>query len=259
MKAKLALAAVAATLAAAGPAHAATPISYTFNTVGNTAEDGSYGNAIGFGTTQSSTLKLSVTAWQSNLLTNAITSAYLGAYSGGLGVTGIGDSKGANGLHQIDNSGLYTDFLMLEFNRPVTLDSIKTNSYGINGIVDNDAAWYDASKFATATWNSTAGFSNYYTVPSTWDDVANGGSGVSRTTGATTASTKWLVGAAFTPLLDRDDGFKLSSITVSEPAVAAVPEPASWAMMIGGFGLAGGAMRRSRRSKGKAQGRAALA
>lgn len=30
---------------------------------------------------------------------------------------------------------------------------------------------------------------------------------------------------------------------------AAVPEPASWAMMIGGFGMVGGAMRRSRRAK----------
>jgi len=258
MKGKLALTAVAAMLAAAGPAHAATPISYTFRTVGNTAEMGNYGNAIGFNTNKTSTLKLSVTAWQSNLFTNAITSAYLGAYSGGLGVTGLGDARGANGLHQIDNAGGYTDFLMLEFNRPVTLDLIKTSSYGINGIVDNDAAWDDASKFITSTWDSTTGFSSYYTVPWTWDGVAAGGSGVSRATGATTASSKWLVGAAFTPLLDRDDGFKLSSITVSEQ-VAAVPEPASWAMMIGGFGLAGGAMRRSRRSKGKAQGRAALA
>lgn len=35
-----------------------------------------------------------------------------------------------------------------------------------------------------------------------------------------------------------------SSITVPTPGGSAVPEPASWAMMIGGFGLVGGALRR---------------
>ena len=35
------------------------------------------------------------------------------------------------------------------------------------------------------------------------------------------------------------------------PPAGAVPEPATWAMMIGGFGLAGGALRSARRRKGK--------
>ena len=245
MKTIVALAAAMTMLVAAAPAQAAPPISYTFNTVGNTAVNGTYGNAIGFDTTSPSTLKLSVTAWQSNLVTNAITSAYLGAYSGGLGVTGIGDANGAGGLHQIDNVGGYTDFVMLEFNRPVTLRSITTNSYGINGVYDNDAAWADASVFTTPTWNSTAGFTNYSTVPDLWSPIANGGSGTARVAGAATSSTKWLVGAAFLPFFDRDDGFKIASISVSE-AVTAVPEPASWAMMIVGFGAIGGALRRTR-------------
>jgi hypothetical protein len=34
---------------------------------------------------------------------------------------------------------------------------------------------------------------------------------------------------------------------VAGPGVGAVPEPASWTMLIAGFGLAGAAMRRSRR------------
>ena len=37
----------------------------------------------------------------------------------------------------------------------------------------------------------------------------------------------------------------LASLSIT-PSVAAVPEPASWAMMIGGVGLVGGAMRRRR-------------
>lgn len=42
--------------------------------------------------------------------------------------------------------------------------------------------------------------------------------------------------------IDDDDGYRINSLTTS-----AVPEPASWAMMLGGFGLVGGAVRRSRR------------
>ena len=240
---KAGLALLATSMMAAAPAAATTTVAYSFNMTGSTAQDGT----MVFGTAnRPSTLQMSVTAWQSNLLTNAISSAYLGAYTGGLGVTGAGDAGGAGGLYQIDNVGLYTDFLLLEFNQPVTLASIKTNSYGIGGVTDNDAAWGDASAFTTSTWNSVAGFSGYRTNPSGWSAVADGGDGVWRLTGATTASTKWLVGAAFTPLTDRDDGFELASVTVGEQ-VPSVPEPATWVMTILGVGLAGAALRRKRR------------
>lgn len=51
--------------------------------------------------------------------------------------------------------------------------------------------------------------------------------------------------------LDLSDGVNLfnpdtafTSVGVTLESVGAVPEPASWALMIGGFGLVGGAMRR---------------
>ena len=50
-----------------------------------------------------------------------------------------------------------------------------------------------------------------------------------------------------------DSGLAFAGVTVAGnpvPIGGAVPEPATWAMMIGGFGLVGGAMRR-RRSAGK--------
>ena len=51
--------------------------------------------------------------------------------------------------------------------------------------------------------------------------------------------------------LVRDDGVPLAlrvdGLTATE-ATAAVPEPASWAMMVGGFGLVGGALRRRART-----------
>ncbi|PZU09863.1 MAG: hypothetical protein DI605_08050 [Sphingomonas sp.] len=39
-----------------------------------------------------------------------------------------------------------------------------------------------------------------------------------------------------------------SNINVLSTPVSRVPEPATWAMFIGGFGLVGGAMRRQRRT-----------
>lgn len=44
---------------------------------------------------------------------------------------------------------------------------------------------------------------------------------------------------AFLQQNDSDDGFRVNSVTTG-----AVPEPATWAMMITGFGFVGGAMRR---------------
>jgi hypothetical protein len=44
----------------------------------------------------------------------------------------------------------------------------------------------------------------------------------------------------------RNDGFGFDDLTVGQ--AAAVPEPATWAMFIGGFGLIGGAMRRRQRA-----------
>ena len=45
----------------------------------------------------------------------------------------------------------------------------------------------------------------------------------------------------FTSNGDSADGYRINSIS------AAVPEPATWAMMIAGFGLAGLGLRRNRR------------
>jgi hypothetical protein len=48
--------------------------------------------------------------------------------------------------------------------------------------------------------------------------------------------------------ISADSAFAIDNVVLNSPA-AAVPEPASWAMMLGGFGLVGGAMRRRQRSK----------
>ncbi len=52
----------------------------------------------------------------------------------------------------------------------------------------------------------------------------------------------------FQGVAGQGDGFFFDNATFSTPSVvAAVPEPASWALMIAGFGLVGGAVRRRRK------------
>ena len=48
-------------------------------------------------------------------------------------------------------------------------------------------------------------------------------------------------------------GLVFDNIVVNDPVVAAVPEPASWAMMMAGIGVLGGAARRRRRVSTRVQ------
>lgn len=236
---------------AAGPAHAATVVK-TFDLTGSMPDNGTYGNSLTRSATEDSSLKVKITGWQSNQATDRITAAYVGAYGPGLGVTGLNDAGGAGAFHQIDNAYGSTDFVLLQFNRAVTLSSAFLNVYQMAtfSTADSDMAFYNASALTTSAWDSDVNLAAYSTVPNTWTNVAGGSTSGSRALGATTASTKWLVGAAFLPTGDRDDGFKIRSLSVSEVS-GAVPEPASWALMIVGFGAVGFSLRR--RSAGSAK------
>jgi hypothetical protein len=217
--------------------------SVTFNTTGNMADHGTYGNALTFGAS-GSPLQLKVTGWQSSQNSNAITAAYVGAYSPGIGVTGTNDYNGSYGYHQIDNAGSYTDFVLLQFSAPVVLKNLNLNSFDLGSATskDNDLAFY-AADVPEAAWNSKVDLTQYSTVPSLWTTVSGTGKDGVVSTGASIASREWLVGAAFNS--GSNDGFKIASITVSP---GAVPEPASWAMMILGVGAIGAAARRRKQA-----------
>jgi hypothetical protein len=219
----------------------AAPVVYTFNTTGNSAVNGAYGNSLNFNASGGG-LALHVTGWQSSQTTNDITKAYLGAYSTGLGVTGLNDAKGASNYHQIDNASGYTDFVLLEFSRAVSLTGVTLNSYtlGSSHGKDNDFAFLNASALGNPN------LSVYDTIPSAWTTKNGTGLNGYLPIGAAGASTKWVVGAAFIPTNDRDDGFKIAAVKVTE-LVPSVPEPATWAMMLLGFAAIGGALRLRRR------------
>lgn len=236
----------------ASPAQAASVVK-NFDLTGSMADNGPYGNALKFSANNDSSLQVKVTGWQSGQFTNRINSAYVGAYGAGIGVTGRIDLGGVGAFHQIDNAFGYTDFLLLQFNRAVTLSSALLNVYQMVGVAgrDSDLAFYNAGGITTTAWDSNIDLSIYSTLPSTWTTVEGGSASGDRTIGATGASTKWLLGAAFLPVGDRDDGFKIQSLSVSE--VAAVPEPASWALMIVGFAAVGMSLRRRTSRNAKLQ------
>ena len=220
---------VSALLLTTSPAMAT---SFVF-TGGNSATSGSTGNS---GAYTAGGLTLTATGWSTDSLAASALpeAAYLGAYSAGLGVTNTNEGNGGSlNSHTIDNVGSY-DFIRLVFAEPVSLTGIVLNPFSVNGglSIDKDA-WVS---FGHGAFNTV----------STWQGFLDRGVTVNNGVGfsSNNVGTEWLIGAARSAS-DRDDGFKLAGIT----AIAAVPEPATWAMMLVGFGGIGFAMRRSSKAR----------
>ncbi len=224
-------------LGAAMPAPAAT--TYTFDTT-SSAVTGSSGSGAGNSYTfTSGTEHVVVTGYQSSQASgNPVNSANVGVYSAGLGVIGNGDFSGNYNYHQVDNVNGYTDFLLLTFDHAVTLSNIGLASFNMGtgssylASRDNDLAF----QALTAPFNSAS------VTTSGWTTVNGTGTDGVVATGSNAVSRQWLVGAAFNSA--NNDGFKVSSLKVSNP----VPEPATWAMMLVGFGAIGGSMRLRRKT-----------
>jgi len=232
-------AACAALICGAVPAMAATVV---VNTTGNMADNGAYGNALTFsGTGGGTTVNVRATGWQVNQSNNAVTSAYIGAYSPGTGVTGINDASGSP-FHQADNVSGYNDFVLLQFDRAVNLSSIYLNSFQMSNVsgIDNDLG-FAAVNYGGALWNSALNLAGGTFVPGSLTTVNGTGANGARATGSGVYSNQWLVSSAFAS--GNNDGLKIASLTVN---TGAVPEPATWAMMLIGFGAAGVSLRRKR-------------
>ncbi|MDO6416047.1 PEPxxWA-CTERM sorting domain-containing protein [Sphingomonas sp. BIUV-7] len=246
----LAIAATAAAIAIAAPAAAT---SFVFNTTGNNT---TVSSKVFSSTVAGTTLNVRVSAWQAvdkagNTDLDDIQSASLGLWDGGLGVTGyLNGSSGssestAGNHHQIDNIG-NVDFIMLQFDKAVSLTSIYRNVYdleGVKGADDSDAAyWADTGKAIGTDWTAVYPLSGLDVSEKLWTEIAgNSSDGSAVLTGTVPTASVWLVGASF--LATRNDGFKISSLTVSYTPPA-VPETATWAMMVMGFGAVGAGLRR---------------
>lgn len=221
---------------------------YVFSLTGSSSTNGTHANSRTFSTTSGgTTLNMRVTGWSLTSPTSLglVQDSFLGIYGAGLGVTS-GDENGSGNTHTADNQNRY-DFFVLQFDQAVSLVSGKFTPYSLGNSLDTDAT----VGFGTTNtaWNSQPALNN--TSYSTLSGVFNGG--FSTLTGNGTTNTRllnpaanigniWLVGAAFNNADRRVDSFKFSNLTVS--GSSAVPEPATWAMMIFGFGMVGSAMRR---------------
>ena len=226
----------------------ATPWSNVYNSMGNvrtfTGSDGTTkveASAYSLETTTSKSWSL-FGGW-TTVTTNTLTDAYLGQYTGGgaheygLGVTNEGNSDN----HAVDNGG-WTDFIVLQFDKVVSVSSL-----GIYGFGDTDLTWAVAT--TNTPFNGTLSFNNYSALTSTFSTFYSSEDGYSddyetrSVNGSALTGNLFLVAASTFNNNDRDDIFKLSSLSAN---VAAVPEPATWAMMMMGLGLAGAMMRRSK-------------
>lgn len=81
-----------------------------------------------------------------------------------------------------------------------------------------------------------------------YDGVSQPGGFVARESSAfaLAAGTSYILAFLGTPTTSADTSTFIDEVALSGASPAAVPEPASWAMMIGGFGLVGGVLRRRR-------------
>lgn len=172
-------------------------------------------------------------------------------------VAGVGVTySGAIFFSQLSNSGTdfwvdlgYTQGLV---NRPVGTDLIALNDAGTKTITF--AAPVTDVYLAFTSWNGvTAGFDAPFTVVSQgagfWGNGSFGVNGASNGfvgNGEVHGVLKFagtFSSLTFTDTAELWHGF---TVGIGSPAVPAIPEPASWAMLIAGFGLVGATLRRRR-------------
>lgn len=174
--------------------------------------------------------------------TYTVSTAYLGEYGTGSGATAVNDSNGGGNLHTVDNDQGF-DFILLQFNQTVSLRGADLTAYQIGNSTDNDA--FISTGFTGLSWTSKIDLTTQTTLA---NNLFANGMSIKSAAGTpaarsflpyTQVGNVWIV-AADLKNIDGVDGFKLNNLV----ATAAVPEPATWAMMLAGFGMVGFGMRR---------------
>jgi PEP-CTERM motif len=241
--------ATAAFVSFAAPASAGTIVM-----TGGSSTGGAAGNILSF----NDGAGISVQASAFSIVNGVTQAAYLGAFGSGLGVTNSLEGNGSAGnSHTVDNyqaTGTGFDFILLVFNKAVNLSTAVLSPFQVDmsAAADNDAFVnrgtlanaFQASPTAVSTANALA-IANAAGGKNVAGNLASGNSTALNM--ANSYANVWVIGAArssYTAIDNNADGFKLKSVT----ATAAVPEPATWGMMIGGMGIAGMALRRRRRT-----------
>jgi len=253
------------------PAMAAVPETGTLNLTRTGYGSGYVGQSEDFVVTLGSqTVNVTATAWTWNgSNTNSISnSAVLGLWDKGLGVetrktnniNRVADSDNHTNGHTIDNKGSY-DFVVFQFDQVVQFDSATLTAFNLGSNLSTDIDFSIGAATTDLAWNSVlplSAISALLTAPYT--NIHSNDISTKTIKSGTTYEAEFdsltgnllFIGAGFDQqdsknIKNRNDGFKLGALGLSTlPPPPAVPEPATWAMMIAGFGLVGAAMRRRR-------------
>lgn len=216
-------------------------------------------NSGAFATQSISGVNVRISAWSLSGVSGAsgtITAATLGSYgTNGLGATSTGEN-GGNNTHTVDNE-INRDFLVFQFDQSVSLVDALFTAFSL----PSTASIYDTdftvgSGTTASAWTSTLalGGLTYAQLLTQLGNGINSYAGAASVSSATPAATQalnplnkygnvWVIGSSFANPDSKFDAFKLSNVN----AVVAVPESATWMMMIAGFGIVGAASRRQRK------------
>lgn len=231
----------AALLAAASfIASAASAETFSFANGGSANVD-TYGNVWTF--TGSSGTKAEVTGYSLDSNNNLYTGWVRQYTNYGLGLT----NSSGDDSHTVDNSGR-TDILIIQFDKAVTVSQLGFTAWG-----DTDVSY--AIGVTNVAFNSALSFANWAALDAAFGSFQEGngnnmndGTYFTRDVNSQASGNLFFVSASLTQGNDYNwrtgnggsDYVKLYNLTETP----AVPEPASWAMMIGGLAVVGSAMRR---------------
>ncbi|WP_291985854.1 SdrD B-like domain-containing protein [Candidatus Accumulibacter sp. ACC007] len=190
--------------------------STTLTLSGNSALDGTDGNIREF---SSGAVSVKASAFARDKASGAWSTAWLGSYGGGLGVTDSSEGNGSNNAHTVDNIGR-DNYVLFEFNQSV--------------IVDKAALGYVVGDSDITVWigNSSNAFNNHLTLSDTvlqglgFTEVNLTDSSSARTAdiNAGNVAGNVLVIAAWTGDSTPEDQFKIEKLIVQQPTSGEVYE-----------------------------------
>ena len=190
---------------------AACPATGTLTFSGSSATSGTAGNIMNFSING---INVHASAFSRVRTGGTWNTAYLGAYSGGLGVTDGSEGNGSNDTHKIDNIGGRDNYVVLEFQQPVVVDRAFLDIVG----ADSDMSLWIGTK--TDPYNShqtlsDALLSGFYTEENSTADVTPGSRWADLN--VTAKSGNVIVIAALASDTTPEDSFKLSKLDLACP------------------------------------------